>query len=82
MKSKVKELFMYVLGALIVLGTFVLIAMLVLVILKHPESPLKDTLVLAIGALLAAFGGVVNYFYGSSKGSADKSEAINEKMNG
>lgn len=81
MKAKGRELFMYILGAFIALGTFTLIGLLVLVVLKHPESPLKDTLTLAIGSLLAAFGLVVGYFYGSSKGSADKSEAINGKIN-
>lgn len=72
---------MYILGAFIALGTFFLIGMLVYVVLKNPDTPLKDVLVMAIGSLLAAFGLVVGYFYGSSKGSADKSDAINEKMN-
>lgn len=82
MKTKGKELFMYILGALIAVGTFVLIGMLVVVVLKNPDTPLKDVLVMSIGSLLAAFAGVVNYFYGSSKGSADKSESIDKKLNG
>jgi len=73
---KVKEIFMYALGGLIALGTFVLIAMLVVLIIKHPDSPLKDVLVMSIGSLLAAFGLVVGYFYGSSKGSADKNDLL------
>ena len=72
---------MYILGAFVALGTFFLIGMLVYVVLKNPDTPLKDTLTLAIGSLLAAFALVVGYFYGSSKGSADKSDAINDKMN-
>ena len=63
----VKNISMYALGAVIVLSTFVLIGMLVVVILRNPETPLKDTLTLAIGSLLAAFGLVVGYFYGSSR---------------
>jgi hypothetical protein len=82
MKSKNKELFMYLLGALIVLGTFVLIGLLVVVVLKHPDTPLKEVLVVSVGSLLMAFGAVVGYFYGSSKSSADKSESIDKKLNG
>ena len=78
---KTKEIFMYTLGALIAIGTFFLIGMLVYVVLRQPDTPLKDVLVMSIGSLLAAFGLVVGYFYGSSKGSADKSEAINQNMN-
>jgi len=72
---------MYVLGSLIVIGTFILIGMLLVVVLKHPDSPLRDVLVVSVGSLLAAFGAVVGYFYGSSKSSADKSETIDKKMN-
>jgi len=80
MKTKTKELFQYLIGALIVAGTFVLIAMLIVTVIKHPESPLKDVLVLSVGTLLAAFGSVVGYFYGSSKGSADKGDIINQNQ--
>jgi hypothetical protein len=41
---------------------------------KSPES-----VNMTLGALLAAFGTVVGYFYGSSKGSADKNDLINKK---
>jgi hypothetical protein len=71
-----KNLFMYILGALIALGTFVLIAML---LVYRPD--LKDVINIAVGSLLAAFGLVVGYFYGSSKGSADKSDIIDKKLN-
>lgn len=78
---RIKEIFMYALGGLIAIGTFVLIGMLVMLIIKHPETPLKDVLVMSIGSLLAAFGLVVGYFYGSSKGSADKTEILKDKNN-
>jgi hypothetical protein len=76
---KSKEIFMYALGALIAIGTFVVIGLLVWLIIKYPETPLKDVLSLSIGSLLAAFGLVVGYFYGSSKGSADKNALLRDK---
>jgi hypothetical protein len=75
---KIKDIFMYILGALIVLGTFVLIIFLIL----SPTTDYKDVLVMAVGALIASFSLVVGYFYGSSKGSSDKSETIDRKLNG
>jgi uncharacterized membrane protein len=68
---KTKDIFMYVLGALIVLGTFVLIAMLLIY-----RTEMTDVINITIGSLLAAFGLVVGYFYGSSKGSADKTDMM------
>jgi len=67
---KIKDIFMYALGALIVIGFFAIVVMLIM----RPE--LKDSLNLVIGALIGAFGTVVGYFYGSSKGSAEKNEII------
>jgi hypothetical protein len=72
----IKDKSMYALGALIVLGTFTLIAML---LIYRPE--MKDVINITIGSLLSAFGLVVGYFYGSSKGSADKQETINKTLN-
>lgn len=72
---KGKTIYMYVLGAFIVFGTFALIAMLLIY-----RREMTDVINITIGSLLAAFGSVVGYFYGSSKGSADKQEAINEKL--
>jgi len=68
---KAKDIFMYALGALIALGTIVLIIMLLLF-----RQEMRDVISLAVGAFIAAFGVVVSYFYGSSKGSADKNEMI------
>jgi hypothetical protein len=80
MKTKIKDLFMYLLGAMIAVGTFALIILLILVVIKNPDSPLKDVLIMSIGSIQAAFGLVVGYFYGSSKGSADKSDVINQNL--
>lgn len=70
---KTKEVFMYSLGAIIVIGFFALI--IVLTTKQLPEQN-KDMLNLSIGSLLAAFGTIVGYFYGSSKSSAEKTEII------
>ena len=73
---KTKDLFMYILGGLIVAGFFALIGML---IFKEVPVDNKDLLNIAIGSLLAAFSTVVAYFYGSSKGSSEKNEIISKK---
>ena len=77
---KAREIFMYVLGGLIVIGIFALLGMLIFVAM--PEQN-KDLLNIVIGTLVAAFVSVVGYFYGSSKGSADKTDMLkNGKQNG
>ena len=69
--KQIKEIYMYILGAIVVLGVLSLIVMLVV---YRPE--MTDVINIAVGSLLAAFGSVVGYFYGSSKGSADKNEIL------
>lgn len=73
MKKENKELYMYILGAIIVIAFFATIYLLAKV-----EMPLtnKDLLLIVIGALVAKFGDVVAYFFGSSKGSSDKNEML------
>ena len=68
-----KELFMYILGAIVIAGFMALLGMLIFV--GIPESN-SELLYLAVGALIGMAGTVVNYFYGSSKGSADKNELL------
>jgi cytochrome c biogenesis protein CcdA len=75
---KAKDLAMYILGAIIVLGFFGLLGML---IIKGIPQTNEQLLNIAIGTLLAAFGTVVGYFYGSSSGSKDKTELLNKKTN-
>lgn len=70
-----KDYFMYGLGALIVIGFFVILGLLILI--EMPASNEK-MLYMVIGVLMAKFGEVVSYFYGSSKGSADKNDIINK----
>lgn len=70
---KGKEIYMYVLGAMIVLGVFVLTWFFL-----YREMPIgnKDIMLMLIGAMLAKFSDVVAYFFGSSKGSADKNQML------
>jgi hypothetical protein len=70
----VKDIFMVALGVAIALGLFVLIGLL---IAYRPE--MTSVIDMSIGALVAAFSMVVGYYYGSSKGSADKNDIISRK---
>lgn len=65
---------MYILGSIIVIGFF---GTLIFMISKNKyESEVN----MIVGALIGAFITIVSYFYGSSKGSSDKTEIINEKI--
>ena len=70
---------MYLLGAILVMGFIILLAILVFEGIPEQNSEL---LYLAVGALIGMVGSVVNYFYGSSKGSSDKTEIMaKDKVN-
>ena len=69
----VKDIFQYGLGALIVIGFFVLLYLLVS---KTVPDVNKDLLNLIVGALIGSFSTIVGYFFGSSAGSAKKDEII------
>lgn len=64
---------MYLLGALVTIGFFTTLGFL---IFKQMPQENKDVLYLAIGSLIGFMGAVVQYFYGSSAGSAAKSEIL------
>ena len=64
---------MYTLGALIVVGFFVLMIFLVL---NEVPAQNANTLNLVVGALIGAFTAVVGYFFGSSMGSKQKTDII------
>jgi uncharacterized membrane protein len=68
---KIKDIFQYALGAIIVMAFFALIVLLTYI--GVPDQN-KDLLNLVVGALIGSFATVVGYFYGSSKGSAEKNE--------
>jgi hypothetical protein len=72
---KTKNLPMYILAGLIVLGYFALLG-----ILTFKEVPAGNNTLynIAMGSLLMAFATVVGYWFGSSKGSSDKNELIHK----
>ncbi len=70
---KVKELFQYILAIVLVVGIFVLLG--VLIIHEIPDAN-KDLLNMVVGAIIVSFATVIGYFFGSSKGSADKNELL------
>jgi drug/metabolite transporter (DMT)-like permease len=76
MNKTIKDIYQYALGAIVVLGFFVL-----LYILMKSEIPStnRDLLSLIIGALIGSFTTVISYFYGSSKGSAEKDILLRNK---
>lgn len=67
MKDWIKEVYMYVLGAMVIIGFFAVVIY---------KLYMAQDVQLEIGALIAAFAMIVGYFYGSSKGSADKTKII------
>lgn len=57
----------------VVIGLFIMSLMLFFIVIpKENESALN----MLIGAVIAAFSGIIGYYFGSSKGSAEKTAAI------
>lgn len=76
MKKDFKDAFQYILGAVIVTGFFIL---LYLLIKQEVPASNTDVLNLVIGALIGSFSTIVGYFYGSSKGSSEKTDLLHKK---
>jgi hypothetical protein len=68
-----------VLAAVIVTGFFTVLVF--LMVYGVPEKG-GDALLLLLGAVVAGFGQVNNYFFGSTKGSADKTALIAKAASG
>jgi hypothetical protein len=78
MFEQIKSLgFMQSLLAVLILSGF--FGCIYLVMLHDVKPEMRDSLLILIGGLAAAFGAVVNYYFGSSKGSADKNKLLAEK---
>ena len=73
MKETLKEVYMYLLGALIVALCFFLAYLLLFT--PIPETN-KEILTVALGLILAWGGLIVNYFFGTSKSSNDKTKIM------
>ncbi|QTA90523.1 hypothetical protein [Desulfonema magnum] len=67
---------MYTLATIIVIGFLALMGFLMKI--EIPEGS-KEAAYLLFGTLSASFGAVVNFFFGSSKGSSDKNSIIRGK---
>ncbi len=76
---KAKEIYMYGLGALVFFSFTGTIALLVFKAVPEMNEKLLYTL---LGVLAAKAGDVVSYFFGSSKGSADKTALLAQNANG
>ena len=68
-----KDIFQYVLGIVVVMA---FVALLYFLFTKEIPWVNMNLLSLIIGALIGSFTTVVQYFFGSSKGSAEKSEIL------
>ena len=70
---EVRYIFQYALGAVIVIGFFILLYFAIFNPFPEMNQRILD---ITVGALIGAFTMVVSYFYGSSKGSADKNDKL------
>jgi len=73
---KDKRIAIIILGVVITLAFFGLLALLVF---KGIPEQNGELLYLAVGALIAGFSTVISYFFGSSAGSAEKNEMLKVK---
>jgi len=71
---KFKDIFQYTLGAIVVIG-FITLAVFLILSGKYAEA-----VNLMIGSVISSFSLVLGYFYGSSKGSSDKTDAMNKQL--
>ena len=70
---KIDNIFTYVLASSIVVGFF---ALLYLLIVKSVPETNSEVLNMTIGALIGCFTAIVGYYFGSSKGSKEKTDII------
>lgn len=75
-RKNLREGFFYLVAAIIIFSAYYIMRK-----LFAGEMPANnhDAIMLAIGVILGWGTNVVNYFFGSSKGSAEKSESMAEK---
>jgi hypothetical protein len=72
---KTREIYFYSIGAIFVIGFFVCLALVIIKPLPQENSTVTNIM---LGSLVAGVTTVLGYFYGSSKGSADKTDIMNK----
>lgn len=75
MDKNTKDQFQYGLAVVIVAGFFATLGGLIMLAVPADN---KDALNIALGALVAGFSGVLGYFFGSSKGSSEKTDLLSK----
>ena len=70
---KAKEIYMYALAALFVIGYFILIGLILTMVI--PEQN-KDIALMLFGTLTAGVSLILGYFFGSSRGSEEKNKLL------
>jgi len=73
MKNLWQQIFQYALGAVVVLS---ILAIIVVLIYGELSDSVQDALMILLGVLASGFMAVINYFFGSSKGSSDKNDIL------
>lgn len=76
MKKQTKDILMYSLAGIIVIGFF---ALLYILLFRSIAETNKEILNIVIGALIGSFTTIIGYFFGSSSGSAEKTKLLNEQ---
>lgn len=74
--KETKELIQYIFAAVLMILLFSIIALL---IFKDIPYENKDVLNIGLGVVFGWGSMIVSYFFGSSKGSADKNQLINKQ---
>jgi uncharacterized membrane-anchored protein len=74
--KNLKEVYMYVLASLLFVGFFIILGLLLTHSIPEQNKELVHTL---LGVLGTCFVMTITYFFGSSKGSADKTEMMNKQ---
>ena len=71
-----RDYFLYGLAALVVLGYFALCG----ILMRYPlPAGSNEVVFMLFGGLAAGFGSVLQYFFGSSKSSSDKTALLSQK---
>ena len=72
-KKLAREIGLYVIAGIIIFSTFRILSLALGA--EMPEKN-RDLIMLISGMIVSKFGTVVDWFFGSSKGSADKTEKL------